>query len=185
MENNEIWNYIERLYNGIPSYVYILCALIFLVGTIASLLIVGYKKSGRLCAIILTIEYVLLLLSSTVIFRPVQRVGKSNFIPFWSYWAIHEGKNELLTENILNVALFIPLGILLSLTSDRIKWWVVLLIGCAVSVIIELSQFIWKKGFSEFDDVFHNMVGCMLGLGLVKLMKSLYGWFSQRRVAVL
>lgn len=38
-----------------------------------------------------------------------------------------------------------------------------MLIGGAFSVLIESLQFVMKRGFSEFDDVFHNVLGCMFG----------------------
>ena len=38
-----------------------------------------------------------------------------------------------------------------------------LLAGFLVSVVIELSQLIFKRGLFEGDDMIHNALGCMLG----------------------
>ena len=38
-----------------------------------------------------------------------------------------------------------------------------LLAGFLVSVVIELSQLIFKRGLFEWDDMIHNALGCMLG----------------------
>ena len=49
-----------------------------------------------------------------------------------------------------------------SSTSEATKsmtWLMVAIIGCGISVTIEALQFIFMRGFSEFDDVMHNMVG--------------------------
>ena len=32
--------------------------------------------------------------------------------------------------------------------------------------MIEVLQFVFKRGFAEFDDVFHNVVGCVIGFGV-------------------
>lgn len=46
------------------------------------------------------------------------------------------------------------------------KWWQVLFAGVALSLSIELSQFVLARGFAEFDDIFHNLIGCMCGYGI-------------------
>lgn len=32
--------------------------------------------------------------------------------------------------------------------------------------MIEMLQFVFKKGYAEFDDVFHNALGCLIGYGV-------------------
>ena len=46
------------------------------------------------------------------------------------------------------------------------KWWKILLIGGAFSLLIETLQFVLKRGFAEVDDVFHIVLGCMIGYGV-------------------
>ena len=46
------------------------------------------------------------------------------------------------------------------------KWWKVLFIGGGFSVLIETLLFLLKRGFAEFDDVFHNALGCVIGFGV-------------------
>lgn len=101
-----------------------------------------------------------------------------NFSPFWSYRAIENGKNDLLSENIMNVVVFIPVGLLLSCVSRRLKWWMGLLIGFGISLSIEFLQYVLKRGFSEFDDVIHNTIGCLIGIMLVALTKGIWQFCS-------
>ena len=54
---------------------------------------------------------------------------------------------------------FIPIGLLLGISFPDIKWWKVLLIGGAFSLLIETLQFVFKRGFAEFDDVGRDGVG--------------------------
>lgn len=72
--------------------------------------------------------------------------------------------NGLLQENLLNILLLFPAGILLpGLTGRKLKWWMGLLVGIAVSSAIEISQLLLCRGLFEFDDIIHNSLGCMLG----------------------
>ena len=89
------------------------------------------------------------------------------FSPFWSYREVlRSGQDALLTQNIANVLAFVPIGFLLGCAFRRMKWWKVLLFGVIYSISIEALQFFLKRGFSEFDDVFHNVLGCMIGFGI-------------------
>ena len=42
-----------------------------------------------------------------------------------------------------------------------------------------------NKGFAEFDDVFHNTIGCMIGYGIYSLVSMGYEKAFKRHVAVL
>ena len=97
-----------------------------------------------------------------------------DFTPFWSYCAYFRGNDpQLLPENIMNVLVFIPVGLLLGLSSRSMTWLRALLIGASLSIGIESLQFIFLRGFSEFDDVMHNSLGCVIGYGLFRLLSRL------------
>ena len=66
----------------------------------------------------------------------------------------------------LNILVFMSVGLLLGMSVRRFTWWKVLLTGACISVSIEVMQLIFKKGLSEFDDVFNNTLGCMAGYGI-------------------
>lgn len=83
------------------------------------------------------------------------------------------GKKDLIKEHYLNVAFFIPLGMLVWVVLKKKQWWRALELGCAVSILIEVLQLVLKRGMCEFDDVMHNTLGCMVGYGLVKVLASL------------
>ena len=145
----------------------------------------GVRTGFKWSSVLLLIEYIFLLFCSIVIFRPTGETRQYDFHPFWSY-----DRPELLVENIMNVIVFIPVGMILgsllrvkgswskygswfkvngSSTSEATKsmtWLIVLLIGCSISVTIESLQFFFMRGFSEVDDVMHNTLGCILGYSL-------------------
>ena len=178
--------YIINLYHDIPQEVYEGLLSIFCIGLVVFIAWKGFKTGLRYSATLLLIEYIFLLFCSTVIFRATGETRQYDFHPFWSY-----DRPDLLIENIMNVIVFIPVGMILgsllrvkdswskygswfkvngSSTSEATKsmtWLIVLLIGCSISVTIEALQFCFMRGFSEVDDVMHNTLGCIAGYILV------------------
>lgn len=68
----------------------------------------------------------------------------------------------------LNIGLFVPLGILLPLLGKKFrKVFPMLLTGFLSSFAIELSQLIMQKGICDVDDLFANILGAMLGWGII------------------
>ena len=156
--------YIINLYQDIPQEVYEGLLSVFCLGVVLFMVFKGVSTGFKWSSILLLIEYIFLLFCSTVIFRPTGETSQYDFHPFWSY-----DRPELLVENIMNVIVFIPIGMILgSLLRVKGSWLVALLIGCSISVTIESLQFFFMRGFSELDDVMHNTVGCLMGWCMVK-----------------
>ena len=76
-------------------------------------------------------------------------------IPFWSY-----GVKSLRMEILLNVILFIPVGLL----APR---WKTVGLAAEYSMPIESAQLVSFRGLFEFDDVIHNALGTAVGVLLV------------------
>lgn len=156
----ELLTYVELLIDDIPVSVYFGLLLFFCIGII--LLRVWKRRINvRSVARFLLAEYICLIYCSTVLFRSVLKGEKFCFVPFWSY-----DHPEFLMENMMNVLAFIPIGVLLGLSSYTMTWSKSLFIGMGLSVGIEFLQFITQRGFSETDDVMHNTLGCLIGYGL-------------------
>ena len=158
--------YIISLYQDIPQEVYEGLLSVFCMGLVVFIAWKGFKTGLRYSATLLLVDYIFLLFCSTVFFRTTSELRKYDFQPFWSYKAIQDGREDLLAENIINVVVFIPVGLLLSIAFKQVTWWKALLIGCCISVTIEALQFFLMRGFSELDDVMHNTLGCILGYSL-------------------
>lgn len=76
---------------------------------------------------------------------------------------------------LLNVGMFVPLGILLPLLSSKLrKWYLMLTAGFLTTLTIEIIQYIACKGLCDVDDLFANTLGAMLGYWLV--MAVLNAW---------
>lgn len=166
--------YWRSLWRDIPLFVYEGCAVVFGIGAVALFAAKGIKGGWRYVVGLLLAEYVFLLYCSTVIFRHVSSVKEYDFTPLWSYRSYFRGDDTtLLGENIMNGLVFVPVGLLLGLRFRSMTWLRALLIGASLSVGIESLQFIFLRGFSEFDDVMHNTLGCVMGYGLSSLIKKL------------
>lgn len=150
----------------------------FILGTILFVTVLGWKKGMKWSAGWLLVEYLFLLLYLAVFVRNTQAEWTYNLSPFWSYQAIREGRDDVLVQVVMNVLAFIPIGLLLG-TFKGVKWWQALLIGLCFSMLIELLQLVLKRGLTEFDDVVHNVVGCVIGywafVGLRKMTASCSG----------
>lgn len=94
----------------------------------------------------------------------------------WNQFALRAWLNVL-----LNIALFVPLGILLPLLSRVFrKWYAVLLTGFGFSLAIELGQLATARGMFDVDDLFTNTLGTMVGWSIAMLVLSVLerknGW---------
>lgn len=177
-----LFRYIGHCIHNAPPSITNGLILLFLVGTVLLLLIFGKKKGLKWSAVLMLIEYMVLLLLLAVLLRRVQDYRRYDLTPFWSYRAYREGVKFLLTQNIANVIAFMPIGLLLGCVLGRMKWRKVLLIGVTFSVLIETLQFVLSRGFAEFDDVFHNVLGCVVGYGIYLGIAWLVKRVRERRV---
>ena len=131
------------------------------------------KVLKGVCLIVLA-GYIWYTLDTTVFGRGDYSYYRYKTLPFWSYVAILDGKESLIKENLLNTALFVPIGFLLCILLPRRRWWMPLIFGIGLSAGIELMQLVWKRGTCEFDDVFHNTLGCVIGFAIVKGIAKFY-----------
>lgn len=131
-------------------------------------------KRVRFWAWVLVVGYIVFILSETIVGRLESDECKYKLLPFWSYLALIRGEGVNIWRCIyLNVLFFIPLGALLWHAFKNRKWWKALLFSFLLSLCIEFAQLVLKKGLCEFDDVFHNTLGCMLGYWLMAGSKML------------
>ena len=164
---DKLEHFITVVFRDFPTSFLVGFLVLFGVGTALFLAFFGWKRGARWSAGLLLVEYMVLLLALAVVTRKVHPARAFDFSPFWSYREVlRSGRDALLTQNIANVLAFVPIGLLLGCAFRRMKWWKVLLFGVFYSITIEALQFFLKSGFSEFDDVFHNVLGCMIGYGI-------------------
>lgn len=71
---------------------------------------------------------------------------------------------------LLNLLLCVPLGYLLPAVFPRIRNWQVIAVCTVLSVLTEVLQLTFRIGWCEFDDIIYNLVGCLAGLLMHRLI---------------
>lgn len=171
----ELKVYASGAIGRIPEDVYIGLAVSLIVSSLFFFWRKGPREGFRYTMLLSLAEWVFLILGTCVLFRESGEDFRMNLIPLSSYF--NYGENTYLMEtsaiNILNVVMFIPVGLLSGLGFREMTWKKVLLVGLIISISIELLQFIFKRGLCETDDLIHNVVGCVIGYAIYKLSTRL------------
>lgn len=112
------------------------------------------------------VGYAFLVLVETLLIRK-PFVG-SHFQPelFWS-WRVWETQKQ---QILANVNMFIPIGML----AGWIWKWKGLWFAVGLSVVIEALQLVTSRGLCEIDDVVHNCLGAVIGVGVVMLTRKIW-----------
>lgn len=150
--------YFLSIINEIPYALFVMAIVILCVFAVFAIGKRGLKRGLHYSLGALLLEYLILVICSTVVYRKFNADRGYSLTPFWSY-----ERPELMHENLMNVVLFVPIGILLGVCFSKWPWWRILSAGCLFSVLIELAQLFFNRGFCEVDDVIHNTLGCMIG----------------------
>ena len=106
--------------------------------------------------VFLLVAYSFLIFALAVLSRSPEAVPHYNLRLFWS-WRAWRGQYRQILANIL---VFVPVGAL----AGRLWRWRGVLFAAGLSVLIELSQLLSRRGFFEFDDILDNTLGALLGL---------------------
>ncbi len=69
-------------------------------------------------------------------------------------------------ENILNILLFIPVGLVLSHLFIKNRLFIIILFGFCFSLIIETLQYYLKRGIFDYSDLLNNTFGAFLGFAI-------------------
>ncbi len=110
-------------------------------------------------------SYVVFIYRFTVFLRTTKDAIQFRPCFLYSYVEIFKhGSADYLWSDIFNIALFAPLGsafAFLFYPRWRLREGVLCALGFSLS--IEILQLVLRKGIFEFDDLFHNALGFVLG----------------------
>ena len=159
-----VLGYWNLLVNDIPYELYVIAIVVFILSLVVCLCLKGFAMGTRFSICVLLTEYICLLYCSTVFFRVISSTVQYDYLPFWSYLAYFDGREpNAIIENMMNILVFVPIGLMYGLVVKNKSLISVAILGACISIGIELFQLMFKKGFSELDDVIHNTLGCVLG----------------------
>lgn len=130
--------------------------MVVVVGCIICILLLCLPKRWSM---VLTAAYVFFIFYETLMFRETGEM-RTNLVLF-SY-ADQFLKDAFIRAGVVNnVWLFIPLGTGLYRIFQK-RW--VLVVPFLLSVVIEMTQYVTGLGIAEFDDIFGNTLGGLLGI---------------------
>lgn len=130
----------------------------------------GRIKVSTVLLLPILVFYLLFVLTITVFERVSYQMPRYELELFWSYKRAFAGTTQLLWENFWNVVLFIPIGIMAAALLKK-RLWLAILLGMLLSAGIEVTQLLTRRGLFEFDDIFHNTLGAVIGVGLYLLLR--------------
>lgn len=113
----------------------------------------------------------ILLFKLGVHFSSMGKISRINLIPF-SKPSMSHGKIDF-SEMILNVLIFVPLGLYAGILFERWVFVKKLLLFFLISLIIEVLQFVFRLGAADITDIITNTLGGIIGLMIFKLIEKL------------
>ena len=104
-----------------------------------------------------------------------------NLVPFrtiaeyFGFLSNGSGMNRLAVINLGgNVGLFIPLGLFLAITWEKLRRFLPHLLATAVIIIVvELIQYITLRGTADIDDLILNIIGSAIGFILYTVYEKI------------
>ena len=170
---DEYQDYLSILYQRIPDYIYEGSLSVFFLGAVLIISLRGFQKGWKAVGNLFLIEYIFLVYCSAVIYRVTNESAKYKPFSIVNYKELfRDGSFYIHPELFLNILMFVPLGLFISMIYDSLKWWHVLMICCGMSVSIEVLQFVMRRGTTEIGDVIHNAIGCLIGIGVYSIIRK-------------
>lgn len=180
---------LQNIINMAKDYLILGIILVFLISIVYLLIFKIIKKNSRkpskrkfiLSAIFIC--YMVVVLGATMFSRFGYGQGVASFHLFYSYKEAWNSFSKTEWRNIiLNICMFMPLGFLLPLLSDKFKsWWKTYLAGFVTTLSIELLQLITHRGIFELDDILNNLWGAMIGYGLIIIVLDIFAKKDKRK----
>ena len=147
----------------------------------AVLLSVGIWMLGRKmqkmkrAALSMLLPYLFLVAASTILSRGVMNDGHLILKPFWTIQSILTGGRQkawLVQEVVLNILMLLPAGLLGPLLFEKKRLTKTVLLGMGTSIMIEIVQLIFHRGYAEIDDLVFNLMDVMGGYGIFLLLRK-------------
>lgn len=133
---------------------------------------VKHRQYMNWFAVVFFAAYCLLVGYVTLYIRVGTVVKNINMVPFARITrALETGNTSLMEHDMLNLLMFVPLGILVPLMNRRVfhKLSYAFLFGITATVAIETTQMVAHLGIFDIDDIIANVLGMLAGYGLCSL----------------
>lgn len=166
------WNSIWNPYTFPGAQTIVMLVILTMVITVSfTALFFGRKTAAGVLKKELLLYWLFTIFSATLLARKETAEPKINMELFWTVRYAWERHSRIHWFYILgNIALFIPLGYLLPMNGKIFKFSLLtVLFGFLLSVAIEATQYFFRIGLCELDDMFNNTWGTLLGYSIYRL----------------
>ncbi len=113
----------------------------------------------------------------------LKRIFRADVFTSWRMWfEWNAARGRSILQNII---LFVPMGFFLKqvLSGRKYKFPAAVLLGFAVSLLIESVQYHTGRGWFDAEDLFNNTLGAAIGSGLFCAVDRIMGKGKAGRVA--
>lgn len=164
---------------GLAVWIIMLIASILYLLLLVKLRPFGISKKKAAAIWFLTV-YLVFIFCGAVLTRETLDKPQLRLELFWSYkWGIRKSGLKLVLEILLNILMFMPVGTLLPMimrkphSKMRTLFFITTLTGLCCSCLVEILQLFLKCGLCELDDIFHNVLGTVIGYGIFAFSQAL------------
>ncbi len=81
---------------------------------------------------------------------------------------------NFLTDLLGNIGLFVPLPFFLLLFFKIKETWKTVAIAAVISAAVEITQYFFRIGIADIDDIILNILGAVIGAGVLKLFNRYF-----------
>ena len=126
--------------------------------------------------VLTVVTFAYLLLVGFVTLAPIPDQGRDSII--WRIVEVFDGfaatrwLDYWTVEFLANVAMFVPLGLFLVLLLGRGRWWLAILLGVGLTIVIELVQQSLPTRVSDLRDIVANSAGAAIGVLVALLLTA-------------
>ncbi len=144
-----------------------------------------YRRFQKNTLISFSLYYLLVMFYSLFLIRGIgngdSTLNAVNLIPFNVFKGMKAAnyEYELIFLFIGNIAIFVPLGVLVSAFFKKRFLPLQIAFPFILSIGIEVSQYLLKNGQPDIDDVILNVIGYFIGFLIKKLLDKLVFRFSK------
>lgn len=141
-------------------------------------------RSSTLTLLLLIIYLValtwIILLKFSFSFQDLPQLRNINLLPYGESLVVN-GRVSF-SEIYMNMVVFIPLGLYLSMLKPDWKLWKRIVPAVGISLLYEILQFIFAIGASDITDLINNSLGGTVGCLLYLLLEK---WFAGKTNRIL
>lgn len=153
--------------------------MVILIVTLIVLIVLHHRKKitfGQGLAAVFFVIYLYLMFGSTVFTRTSDAVAHVNTDFLWEYRKILVDHSwHYVKEVLLNMLMLVPVGFMFPLVRGKRGVVLAVFFGFVCSLSIEGLQWLFKCGLFEYDDLFNNTVGALLGYVLYRILMPWHG----------